>query len=112
MLLSTLRDKARIWFYSTAEAEVMNLPIEELTYEEYEKRALLRNDAGDMMGDPDHNVIREEVRSNREMIHNMRVRVSRIDERTAFQSKILFGLFLAIVGSIGAGLVIAFITGV
>lgn len=111
MVLSNLRSKIRIWFFSTASEDIMNFPLEELTYDEYERRALLRSDGESAMSNPDHSVIREEVKTNREMIHSMRVRVSRIDERTAFQSKILFGLFLSIVVSIGAGLVLAFFVG-
>lgn len=44
---------------------------------------------------------------NRGLIYENRQRLVRVDERTAFIAKIVFGLFLAFVGAVGAGLLLA-----
>lgn len=48
-------------------------------------------------------------KENRGMIYENRERLVRIDERTAFLTKIVVSFFLAFVVAVGAGLVLAFV---
>lgn len=107
-MLGNLKHKIRIWFWSTAEEDIMLLPIEDKTPTEITNQAITRNGEQHRMADPDHDVLREEVMTNREMVNNMRIRISQIDERTAFMAKILFGLFISVVAGTAAGVILAF----
>lgn len=100
-------DKCRVWFTSTADKDILEEELEELRLDQY--GSLLRSgEEPTEMADPEHEFIREEVRNNRRMINEVRVRVSRVDERTSFIAKIVFGVFIAMLVSIGGGLILAF----
>lgn len=110
MVLKSVREKARIWFNSSADEDLYLLQIQDKSPSEVTEGTMLRGGGEQqIMNDPDHDVLRKEVMTNREMVNNIRIRISQIDERTAFMSKVLFGLLIAVVGGVAVGLILAFV---
>lgn len=108
-MFMSIRDRCRLWFFSAAEDDMLYEDVSN-KYAEIDLPDLqLRGGEGEntSMSDPDHDVIREEVRANRKTLNETRVWVSRIDERTAFIARIVFALFVSFIAAVGAGLVLA-----
>lgn len=108
MNTKSILDKCKVWFFSTAEEDILHEEIEERDFDSY-SNLITRGEEPFEMADEDHEFIRGEVKNNRRMINEVRVRVSRIDERTSFIAKLIFGMFIGIIVSVGGGLILAWV---
>lgn len=107
----TLQKKLRIYFFSADQGDLLEGETRKRHSEVIIPEADFKRGEPEQyaMTDPDHEVLREEVKANRRRLNETRIWLSRIDERTAFIARIIFVLFMAFIVSVGAGLVLAFV---
>ena len=101
-----LLDKYRVWFFPAQPEEVELEETEEAIRSTFGVMTRGDDEGGDKAG-TDLNTGR--IYENRRMIWENRKRLVRIDERTAFIARIIFVLFIALIVSIGSGLVVAYV---
>ena len=110
--LERLRARWQIWFHTTNPEVLVEDDKPDSFKDKIDRESEIVTRGGEDQSGKTSRVqkTKELADDNRSLIYENRQRLARVDERTAFIAKLVFGLFIAFLGATGAGLLVAFAT--